>query len=205
MYIVFEGIDGSGKSTIITALSKKLETLNITPICLYEPTHSAKGLAARKLFEGNMKPRASDLHPLLTQDRIDHVKNKIRPALEFIQSNPKFCLLQDRGYLSAPAYQATCNDNIFPMLKEQMAIAPEPDVFFLIDIKATLAMERINARAEIKSVFDRKDALEEIRQRYLALANSGKAPVKIIDGTKLTSAIVDEISDFIHRYEKPNK
>jgi len=197
VYIVIEGIDGCGKSSVIAALALRLTQMNITPICIHEPTYGQYGLAARKLFEGDVMPSPSELHSLFTRDREEHVQTKINPVLKLIQMNPKFSLLQDSGYLSAPAYQVENDRDIYKVLEEQQAIAPQPDCFFLIDIEVPLALKRLKSRADGTSVFDRKKTLEIARKRYLMLAKNGSAPVKVLDGTLPIQGIVDRIIESV--------
>lgn len=193
MYIVVDGIDGCGKTTIIEALSRALRKLNITSICVHEPTNGVYGLAARRLVEGKVNPPTSKLHKLFTQDREDHVRTKINPALHFISNNPEFCLLQDRGYLSASAYQAEDDSEILSILDEQRLIAPSPDFFFLIDTPVSLALKRIATRSKEITIFDREKTLKEVRRRFLILAKSGNIQMNIINGTLPIEEIVDKI------------
>jgi len=193
MYLVIDGIDGCGKTTIVTALSQRLRTLNITSICVREPTNGAYGTAARNLIESKTAVSASELHKLFTLDREEHVRIKINPALAFIAENPSFFLLQDRGYLSAPAYQSEDDNEILGMLDKQEQIAPAPNYFILIDTPVSLALKRMENRAHKVSIFDQEDTLSGIRRRFLLLAKSRKVQIKIIDGTLPIEEILDEI------------
>lgn len=193
MYYVFDGIDGCGKTTVVSEISRLLRLSNFTPICLHEPTFGEFGRAARELITVEEKPSCHQLHALFTQDREEHVRLKIKPALKFVLQNPTFKILQDRGYLSAPAYQACDDESIWKLLEEQMAISPLPDRFFLIDVDIAIAMERIKERGDGRSIFDRAETLEIARERYLLIAESGKVPIDVIDGSMPVANIVDKI------------
>ena len=122
MYIIFEGIDGSGKTSLARCFAERLDLLNVTSICLREPSRGEYGIKVRERMRTGIEPWDPELHRLFVLDRKDHVARKIQPALELIRNAPSFALIQDRGYLSAPAYQAKNDGHVFEMLEEQRAI-----------------------------------------------------------------------------------
>lgn len=191
MYLVFEGIDGSGKTTLAHLVADRLEEMGITPILLLEPSHGRYGREVRARMASSAPP--AELHRLFTRDRKDHVATKIAPLLDFMRSNPGFAIVQDRGYLSAPAYQVTDDQRVPEMLEEQRAIAPRPARFFLIDLPVDTAMDRLAARQGPSSIFERRAFLESVRRRYKMLADDTSEPVTTLDGTLEPCALADNV------------
>lgn len=183
MHIVFEGIDGSGKTTLAAALCRRLTRCYYTGIRISEPTYGKYGREIRgQMARNENRPRDAQ-HELFTLDRREHVERKIKPLLSFIEDNPSFVLVQDRYYLSAPAYQATSEDEMRAKLKEQQGFAPKPAIVFLVDIPSEVAVERIRKSRKSATLFESAEALQEVRERYLFLVSEGSEPIEVIDGT----------------------
>lgn len=183
MYLVFEGIDGAGKTSITRSLAEKLSKKNTTAICLGEPTFGKYGIKARSLIESDKKTNQCELLNLFTQDRREHVANKINPAIDFISKRTNFCILQDRGFLSAAAYHAETNQSIWEILAEQRILSPIPTYFIYIDIPADIALTRIKTRNSSRSVFDNISELSKIRSKYQEMAEQSDLPIWTLDGT----------------------
>ncbi len=183
MYIVFEGINGSGKSTQCEMLGRALDNYGYTPVYLHEPSHGETGRLIRSLIKSRTDTGTRELHELFTKDRKEHVRDNIEPLLNLIKTNASFFLLQSRGYLSAPAYQAQKSQDIFAMLAEQQRIAPRPDMFIYIDIDEKEAMARIRQRGADSTIFDSERKLKYIRERYKALVDNDSERIVEFDGT----------------------
>ncbi len=199
MYIIFEGIDGSGKSTQCDLLGQSLIRIGYTPIHLQEPSYGQTGRLIRRLINTTSDLEAGELHKLFTRDREEHVRDKINPLLRLVNANTKFVLLQDRGYLSAPAYQAENSQDVFSMLAEQQAIAPRPDMFIYIDVDEKEAMRRIGEREAGKTVFESEQRLRLIRERYKLLLNHHFECIVEFDGTLKRELLHDRICDIVLR------
>lgn len=197
MYIVFEGIDGSGKSTQCQMLGQALNKLGYTPIYVQEPSYGETGRRVRRIISAEDDPEASRLHDLFTTDRKEHVRDKIIPSLELIDANPSFVLLQSRGYLSAPAYQGAESQDLLSILREQQSIAPRPDMFLYIDVDEGTAIERIRDRNEDRVTFDTEHKLREIRRRYLAIIGEESENILKFDGNQQQEVLHTSILDLV--------
>ena len=122
-------------------------------------------------------------HRLFTLDRKDHVKSKIKPLLEFVRKTPGFIIIQDRGFLSAPAYQAKDKSSIEAILREQRKITPIPDLFIIVDVPLEVALGRIKTQKQKEELTEKKQSLEKARERFLWMANNIEEPVLVLDGT----------------------
>jgi dTMP kinase len=152
--IVFEGIDGAGKSTQARLLLKRLRSLGFAAVSFREPTRGRWGREIKRLAK-----RADSLSPeeeltLFLKDREENVRRNLRPAL----ARGKIIVL-DRYYYSTIAYQGAkgLDPDRIRRLNERFAV--KPDLVFVLDIRAGEGLGRIHHRK-------RKDLLFE-RERYL--------------------------------------
>ena len=182
-YVIFEGIDGCGKTTQLSLLCDMLPKRNITPIRLAEPTYGQFGAVIREHMQRGNPVSLERQRELFTLDRREHVSRKINPLLQFIQGSGSFMIIQDRCYLSAPAYQAEDHEAMRRVLAEQQAFAPKPDIIFLLDIPVQLAMERLKARGGRPALFEDPRFLEKVRERFMFLAKEGSERIEVLDGT----------------------
>ena len=194
-YIVFEGIDGSGKTTQASLFCQSVRKNGITAIQLLEPTYGRYGRRIREHIKKHDHISRARQHELFTLDRREHVEKKIKPLLRFVRDNPSFVIVQDRCYLSAPAYQAENEDEMRRMLKEQQKIAPQPDIIFLLDVPADVAVERLRGTGKSPTLFEEAEALENARQRYLSLANDGSKPIVVIDASRSAATVRENVYD----------
>ena len=195
MHIVFEGIDGAGKTTLAAMLCDGLAKCYYTGIRLSEPTYGKYGLEIRGQMERNENRPREAQHELFTLDRREHIEKKIKPLLSFVEDNPSFILVQDRYYLSAPAYQARGEDEMRAKLIEQQAFAPKPDIVFLINIPVDIAAQRMAERGKVVTLFESAEALQEVRERYLFLAREGSEQIEIMDGTQSAKTLCANVME----------
>jgi dTMP kinase len=157
--IVFEGIDGAGKTTVHKALKDRMGGRGDV-VFSGEPTDSEYGRRVREaLRDGNVSD--VELLFLFMHDRIEHVKNVIVPALK----EGKVVIL-DRYYLSTVAYQAS---RLFP-LRELLFLnslfSPAPDLVVYFEISVREALERLKGRGAGLSVFEEEEKLREVAGNY---------------------------------------
>ena len=183
-FITFEGIDGSGKSTISKLVYEKLKNEGYDVIITFEPTNSWIG----KIVQKNIKIQSDPIVTSFTfiADRINHCK-KIKKWLD----EDKFVLC-DRYAESTYAYQAAQIQNIvdkpIKWLKElSKNHIIKPDRIFLFIIKPKDALARIKHRNELIP-FEKIDFLTKVHKNYLALAR-GNLFLKL-DATKKVNELV---------------
>ena len=205
-YIAFEGIDGAGKGTQIELLCAWLVKRYYTPITLCEPTYGQYGAEVRKRWLADSDFSRDEQIRLFTLDRREHVEAKVRPLLEFVERHPFFLIVQDRYYLSGPAYQAEGKKTMIELLRSQQNIAPKPDIIFLIDVSVETAVERIAMTEKRSGVFERSEVLERARKNYLFLAGEGSERIKVIDGgappEDVSAQIIETLSDGLAQNDK---
>jgi dTMP kinase len=162
--IVFEGGEGSGKSTQLRLLSRDLETHDIRHVCLREPGGTPLGTEVRRLLLDNASdivPRAEAL--LFMASRAQLVEREIRPALERGE-----IVLLDRFFLSTYAYQIVGHG--LPDEEVRAAnrfatggLSPDLTLLFSFPVEAGLARA-----ARRPSAHDRMEAMGEGFHRRVA-------------------------------------
>ncbi len=179
-FIVLEGIDGCGKTTIAKLLAKELSNTLITK----EPTASSKKIHA-VLQHRAQAPKPLDFQKLYIADRLIHIKKVIVPALK--KGETVIC---QRYAMSTYAYGMAFGLKEKDVTHEFLI----PDVTFILDLPTSVAMERIKKRKEEKEYFEKREKLAKIRKQYLVLAKKsifGK--IIIIDATATPAIIIKNI------------
>ncbi len=175
--IVFEGIDGAGKSTQVRKLDHALRQRNINTVLSREPTDSPYGRKLRQLARaGRESARPEDEYALFMQDRKIHVDTLVQPAL----ADGKTVIL-DRFYFSTIAYQGALGIDPERIRRENEAFCPIPDIVLLIDIPVTAGLARIReGRGETPNLFEKESYLTDVARRLAALND---ACIVRIDGS----------------------
>jgi dTMP kinase len=188
VFIVFEGIDGSGKSTHIKLLAKELRGRGLHVLETSEPSRDRIGTFIREYAERNVDRFTLETETLLfAADRYEHVKKVIAPALELGQ-----VVISDRYFYSSIAYQGATGIDL-DWIREMNRFAPRPDLGILLDITAEHSLERVNDRA--KTVFEVSDYLRKVRDIYLGMVEAGE--LAKVDADRPKNVVGAEIKDLV--------
>ena len=190
LFIVFEGIDGSGKSTQAKMLFEYLQDRDYSCVHLVEPTDGAWGKKIREILKSGVAPEPEEQLRLFMLDREDDVDSNIKPALD-----RGHIIVMDRYYYSTAAYQGAGGlDEHLIVRQNRESGFPEPDRVYFIDLPPEQALERITQRngEEGKEIFEKKSFLSRVRSIFLDLADEN---FTVIDG----SLPPDEIASLIVR------
>lgn len=160
--IVFEGIDGTGKSTHIGHLRKYLEEQGLEVVQSFEPT---RGRWGRMLRDSAVTGRLSveEEVDLFLKDRQEHVETLIAPAL----ARGAWVLL-DRYYPSMMAYQGARGVDPAVIRAANEEFAPVPDAVVWLDIPVSVALERIGGRGE-RDAFETEAGLAACRTVFASI------------------------------------
>lgn len=185
MFIVLEGIDGTGKSTQAKRLASHFQSLGKTVSLSREPTDGPWGTLLRNSAQsGRLSPK-EELEAFLN-DRRQHVEELIAPSL-----TAGNVVILDRYYFSTMAYQGARGFDPIQIRKDNEAFAPLPDLLLILDIDADTALQRIGSRGDIANEFEQRNNLERCREIFLSLKNEPFA--KIIDA----NASIDDVTQSI--------
>ena len=195
VFLSFEGIDGSGKSTQARLLAEALRARGLTVTLTREPGGSAGAEEIRRLvLEGAADRWSTETELLLfTAARRDHLEKTIRPALA--RGEVVIC---DRFADSSRIYQGLTRGDLRATVDalHALMIGVEPDLTFLIDIDPSLGLQRAIARAGSEMRFEGMGLgfLEKARAGFLALAAAAPQRFRIIDGTGAAEDVAQAVT-----------
>lgn len=163
LFIVIEGIDGTGKSTQSKRLAEWFRSRGREVVLSREPTDGPWG---KKLRESATTGRLSAEEELecFLNDRREHVEMSIKPAL----AEDKVVIL-DRYYFSTMAYQGARGFDPLEIRARNEAFAPQPDLLLILDLSVESAHGRIGARGDTANEFEQRDTLTRCREIFLSL------------------------------------
>ncbi len=195
LFITFEGIDGSGKSTQARLLAQHLRDLGADPVLTREPGGSPGAEEIRALVltgdPGRWSPETEIL--LFTAARRDHLEKTIRPALSAGR-----IVICDRFADSTRLYQGATRGDLRGMVDRlhAMMIGIEPDLTFVIDMDPAQALSRGLARTGAEQRFEDMGLpmQETLRHGFLKLAHDFPERCVLIDGNRDPTAVSAEVT-----------
>ena len=178
--IVLEGIDGTGKSTLIRRLAAHCLAHGIDCLVSGEPTHGQWGRRLRESARSGRLELKEELE-LFIKDRTEHVEQVIRPARAAGQ-----VVLLDRYYFSTAAYQGARGADPEKILAANEQFAPIPDLVLLLDLPPNIAMTRITHRGDEPDAFEALEYQEKVRRIFLSIR---RPMIRVIDAARDLEAV----------------
>ncbi|WP_417526201.1 dTMP kinase [Marinovum sp.] len=200
MFISFEGIDGSGKSTQARLLAEHLRGQGREVVLTREPGGSPGAEEIRALvLQGDPDRWSAETEILLfTAARRDHLERTILPALEAGK-----VVICDRFADSTRMYQGLSRGDLRGIVDQLHAlmIAREPDLTILIDMDPALGLARAKGRGGVEERFEDFGAglQEQMRAGFLALAKEYSARFRVIDGGRPVEDVARDVADLAAR------
>ncbi|MBC7287339.1 MAG: dTMP kinase [Armatimonadetes bacterium] len=193
MFIVFEGVEGSGKSTQARMLADALRARGLSVVLTREPGGTALGDAIREILlrgPAEMSPLCELF--LFCAARAEHVRHVIAPALAQGQ-----VVISDRYEISSVVYQGYAGDVGVPLAERLNAIATEglhADLTIILDLDPEIGLAR-NAHPAKSNRIEGKslDFHRRVREGYLAWAASHPRESLVVDATKQPEEIHREV------------
>ena len=194
VFLTFEGIDGSGKSSQAKLLAATLRERGMNVVHTREPGGSIGAEEIRKLLvegdPGRWSPETEIL--LFYAARRDHLERTILPALERGE-----IVISDRFADSTRVYQGAVRSDLRETVDaiHALMIGMEPDRTFIIDMDPKAALARGLARKSGEDRFEDfgLDFQHRLRDGFKALAKSEPKRCLLIDGNREIDAISAEI------------
>jgi len=194
LFISFEGIDGSGKSTQTKRLAKRLQQDGHEVVLTREPGGSVGAEEIRALvLQGDPERWSAETEILLfTAARRDHLECVILPAL----SAGKIVIC-DRFADSTRMYQGISRGNLRDLVDRlhDLMIPRDPDITLLIDMDPEIGLSRAKARSTIEERFEDfgLQLQQTMRQGFLTLAEEYSDRFRVIDGHGDADQIAQEV------------
>ena len=187
LLIVFEGIDGTGKSTQITLLETFLIQQGYQVTTTREPTLGPYGQRIRDLYQNRHEVSLEEELELFLLDRREHVATVIAPSLERGR-----IVLCDRYFLSTAAYQGAAGLDPQDII-ERNHFAPEPDLAIIFEIDIEESIKRITiTRGDSLNDFEQLESLKKVDKIFRSLQLSY---IRRING----SQSIDRVSELVRQ------
>ena len=178
LFIVIEGIDGTGKSTQCRRLGEWFSAQGREVVLSREPTDGPWGTKLRESAATGRLPPDDELRYFLN-DRRQHVNEVIKPSL----AAGKVVIL-DRYYFSSMAYQGSRGDfEPVEIRRLNEEFAPQPDLLLILDLDVDAAHRRIGLRGDSANEFEQHESLTRCREIFLSLKDESFARVVDSNGT----------------------
>ncbi len=163
IFLVFEGIDGSGKSNAVKNLAEHLRKKGYSVLITAEPSNGETGKKLRKALRNKEMPE-KERRGLFIEDRKEHLRDIITPALK-----KGSIVLCDRYIHSNFAYQGAGGENT-KKLEELNRFATKPDRTFYFDISVGDALKRVRQRSKTEktthTIYEKEDFLRKVQEIY---------------------------------------
>ena len=194
-FIVFEGIDGAGKTTQIQLLAKRLRESGVDVDVSAEPTTNESGKALRRALSGQDKKSYSEMAAMFVLDRIGH-NYEIRELVDAGKT-----VISDRYYYSSLAYQGKATD--YNWVRTMNIDCPDirrPDVCIYLDLTPEESLKRISNGRESVEIYENLEKLTEVRASFYYtiedLRKDGEQ-IFIVDASRSIEEISDEIFNIV--------
>jgi dTMP kinase len=164
-FIVFEGIDGAGKTTQIARLEAKLRAEGRRVMVTAEPTVSVTGGLLRDALGGISKRTAGEMAAMFVLDRIFHNVNPVTGIEKMLADGVD--VICDRYYYSSLAYQGSETD--FDWVANMNLNCPEirrPDCCIFLDLTPEQSLARINADRVSREIYEEESRLQAVRNKF---------------------------------------
>lgn len=164
-FFALEGIDGSGKSTQLKLLARRLEEAGIPCLTTCEPTDRPIGKLLRQVLTGQVKCDSRVVAPLFAADRLDHLLREENGLCRAVEAG--MTVLTDRYCFSSYAYQSV--DLPLEWVIEINRPCTEllrPTATLFLDVSPELALERIAQNRAGAELFETRDRLTRTREQY---------------------------------------
>lgn len=201
-FIVFEGPDGSGKTTQLKLLAQKLVEFGYDVVTTREPggTKISEDIRNILLDVKNIEMHSKTEAFLYASARAQHVEELIKPALKAGKM-----VLCDRFTDSTIAYQGYGRNLDKEFLTDINKLATgglKPDLTIILDLDPLLAKERIRKNREAledRIEQEKLDFHQRVRQGFLKLAQENPQKYLVIDGTLACEEIAQKVLDEVER------
>jgi dTMP kinase len=184
IFLVLEGLDGSGKTTQATILTRRLSQSH-NAMLTAEPSRGKIGAFIRQCCLYGDKRLPTEAEALLfAADRIEHVQNEVKPALD--EGRLVIC---DRYVYSSLAYQGSAGLSL-DWIKTINARALQPDFSVFIDVAPERVLERLQRK---KSVMETLENQKKVREVYLKFVEAGE--LVRVNGDEPKEVVADALYD----------
>jgi dTMP kinase len=206
LFVVLEGIDGSGTTTQVSAVARALRAAGHRVHVTGEPSKGPLGTLLRQMLSGRVTlaqaHRAELMSLLFAADRLDHLGSEVEPLL-----SQGFVVLSDRYDLSSLAYQSATSsegEGAVPWIRELNRAARRPELTFVLQVSADVAAARRQERGGPEELFEQAELQARLASIYAASERLVPGDRLVyIDGSRaadeVTAAILASLNPYLSR------
>ncbi len=190
LFVALEGIDGTGKTTLISMLDKSLaEVFDV--LITKEPSDTVYGKKLRESFDkGRLSPE-EELE-LFVKDREEHIKNIVMPNLK-----QNRIVITDRYFFSNIAYQGAYGVDI-ETIKKANKHFPLPDIVIFLHLDVETALNRIGNKRGNTNIVEKKENILKVKNIYSALEKEYKNIFKRVESYSGIDEVHEKSLNIIH-------
>ena len=193
-FIVFEGIDGSGKTTQARLLSEYLESRGYKTALTAEPTALPSGKALREALSGRVKKSECQMAVMFVDDRIAHNTHPTEGIAALLEAG--VTVICDRYYYSSLAYQGQSTD--YEWVKSMNLLCPDirqPDLCIYVDLLPKQSLERIAKGRESVEIYENLSTLTKVREQFLSVIRDlgERDNICILDGYRTPEQVSEDV------------
>lgn len=200
LFIVFEGIDGSGTSTQSSMLRDYFEENNQNAVLTAEPSSGPighllrEGLKKRVVFSKDERHFNQQMAHLFAADRHDHLYNDVDGVYKLLAEGKH--VICTRYFFSSLAYQA---DEDYELVYDLNKRFPNPDLVIYIDNPVEVSIKRLQQRT-VKDVYENSEKLAKVKENYRKIFANYEGKLLIVKG----DLKIEEIHSIIVQYIEEN-
>ncbi len=192
-FAVFEGIDGTGTTTQLRELERRLLNAGAKAWFTCEPTGLETGKFIRRVLAGSFSVHPDTMARLFSADRSEHLYGK-GGILERLAAGE--AVFTDRYLFSSLAYQGEAGDP--NLTRELNARFPLPEFLFFFEIDPELSMARITSRGDTREIYEREEFQRKVQERYRSVIARYEAEEPGMRVIKVDASLsIEEISEKI--------
>lgn len=193
LFIVFEGIDGSGTTTLSKLLTKTLNEKGHDSVWTKEPSDGTIGRHIRRVLKHEESADEMGMFPLFLADRHDHLASMVRP--ELLKGSNVIC---DRYAYSTWVYQQDSYEKFLIEFLQRYCDAP--DLVFVLNCPVEECIQRTKGRGLVER-YEGEDRQKIYAMRYRTLPRFMNETIVFLDSFKNTPEqnleyVLEEISSF---------
>nr|WP_319492010.1 dTMP kinase [uncultured Desulfobacter sp.] len=195
-FVVFEGIDGSGKSTQTQLLCKRLASINTQVVATCEPTDGPVGRLLRQMLSGKLPADQRTIASLFAADRTEHLMDPETGIRHLVDNGAT--VVCDRYYFSSYAYHSQYMDMEWVIQANRLnADILKPDITLFIDVDPEICLKRLQTTRKHLEIYEKIDILKQVRANYLAAFRrlENQECVAVIDGNDSVENIANAVWD----------
>lgn len=197
LFIVFEGIDGSGTSTQSSLLRDYFVQQGINAVLTEEPSSGPignllrQGLKKRVVFSKDEKRFDEQMAYLFAADRHDHLYNDVDGVFKLLGEGKH--VICTRYYFSSLAYQA---DEGYEFVYDLNKRFPKPDLVIYIDNPIETSLKRLQQRT-VQDIYENREKLLRVKEQYSKIFSSYDGKLTKVNGDESIQEVHTKIVNFI--------